>query len=259
MMADFTLSERIELLAEGELSSDQRYQLIDELDAQPARWREAAFALMEQRKVHSAVGAVIAEDRAGATQPRESVVASSPQLVRKRSIESLGRVIGLAAVFLAIFSFGLVAGRRHASSQTESSRASLSTENQLAKTLSHSSSNAPVLIPRVGSDLAVGSVQGAGNSNAQQAGSNEQGIVGYVHWRSRVGITRLPVFDGSASEQWLAANPPRIDERLARVLARSGWQVTPARRLVSMQFDSGDTFTIPIDDLTYQYVGQQVF
>lgn len=249
-MADFTLSERIELLAEGELSSDQRRQLIDDVDSEPTRWREVAFALMEQKRMHAAVRAVISEDRADAPK-RESAVASSPDRGRKTLIESLGRVIGLAAVFLAVFSFGLAAGRNQAWRQAGASTSSLPVTQDLTAAASGAASvsTTPVLAH-------VDAQRGIGN---EQAVNNQQGIVGYVHWQSRVGITRLPVFDGSASEQWLAANPPRIDERLARVLARSGWQVTPARRLVSMQFDSGDTFTIPIDDLTYQYVGQQVF
>ena len=228
-MAEFTLSERIELLVEGELSPEQHGKLITELDVDPARWREVAFAFMEQKKLKVSVQSVIRENHTALHQPKRVSPPKAPSADRSSTL-SLGRIIALAAVFLAVFSLGLATGRQRTST--------FANVPEPAPVAPADAGMTPVLAPRE---------------------HDPRGIVGYVHWESRVGIRRLPVFDGTASEQWLAENPPQIDARLARLLARSGWHVTPARRLVSMQFDSGDTFTIPIDDLTYQYVGQQVF
>ncbi|MEO1524785.1 MAG: hypothetical protein AAFX06_05080 [Planctomycetota bacterium] len=233
-MTDFTLSERIELLVEGELSPDQRRELVGELDSDPKRWREVAFAFMEQEKLRSAVRVAVAEDRTAARSTGRPVVTSEASSnVPGGATFAVGRVLGLAALFLFMFTFGLAAGR-----QTAAFPRIKTTEPAVAATGSEPVAMTPVIAAR---------------------GADDRGIVGYMHWESRAGVRRLPVFDGTASKQWLAENPPQIDSRLERLLARSGWQVRPARRLVSMQFDSGDTFTIPIDDLTYQYVGQQVF
>ena len=231
-MAEFTLGERIELLVEGELSQEQRKELVRELDLDATRWREVAFAFMEQRKICVAVRDVISRDRLASRQTnalrQQPQPAQKPKPPSNRAIASLLRITALAAVFLAVFSLGLASGRRNVSRVATTSTPGLT----------NSRDTTPIVAPRI---------------------RDPQGIVGYVHWESRVGVRLLPVFDGSASEQWLAENPPQIDERFERLLARSGWQVRPARRLVSMQFESGDTFTIPIDDLTYQYVGQKVF
>lgn len=85
-------------------------------------------------------------------------------------------------------------------------------------------------------------------------------IVGYVQWPSEIGMRLSPVFVGSEIDRdWLEANPPQVNQRVQRELSRAGWQAEPARRLVSVKLTGGASYTIPVDDVTLRYVGQQVF
>ncbi len=233
-MNEFDLGERIELLVEGELSATQRFELITELDGSPERWRVVALSFMEQQQLRKSLKATFAE-------PRERVQSSS--LVSEKDDRaghgkrfSVSRILTLASCFLVVFGIGITAGRT--SAPVEQRIANLENEN-VANELGSETADEDVIV-------------------SPAKATADLGIVGYVRWDTTSGIRLSPVFDGQPNAMWLEKNPPQVNETMQRAFSRAGWRVRPARRLVSMQLETGDRFTIPMDDLTYQYVGKQI-
>ena len=112
-------------------------------------------------------------------------------------------------------------------------------------------SNTPAARVAVGSQI-----------NGSQIGGNVIAgePVGYVEWVGRFGPVQSPVFPREAiDKKWLQMNPPKISPRLQASMAEAGWRVAPARKLVSLRLSDGAEFMIPMDDLTYSYVGKEVF
>ncbi|MEL6897468.1 MAG: hypothetical protein AAFP90_15295, partial [Planctomycetota bacterium] len=91
-------------------------------------------------------------------------------------------------------------------------------------------------------------------------GDIRDGVVGYVRWIGKDGMRLSPVFQGDPTEDWLNENPPRVDENMERMLSRVGWKMQPERKFVSLRLlESGDDFTIPMDDVSFRYIGQRLY
>lgn len=234
-MSDFDLTDRIELLVEGELSADERRRVLDQCENQPSHWKTLAIALLEQQKLREAV-------RLSHESPRIRMAPEPTYTTPKR--HRWTKLLGLAACVAIAFTFGLKAG------QGDSSDVSVADRTGAAEP----TPNTPMR------HIAGDSGMPDDADSTTPAPLNKEGIVGYVKWTGSGGDPRLsPVFVGEVDDQWLQEHPPQVDRQVQRMMSRAGWQVEPARRLVSVNLTSGDQFTIPMDDVQYRYIGRQVY
>ncbi len=225
------LLDQIELLVEGELSSRERGNLLLRLDTQPEQWRTLALAFVEHQGWQTTIRDVCRED----PQARSSD-AKNCALPTGRVNSKTWPVAALAGCLLLVFMAGFGAGGKWQSAWLASS-----------KRLDAQMTTA-VKDPQPPVDV------------SSSSRSQTEGVVGYVEWVTSYGRQLSPVFEGDVvDQQWLESNPPQVDEKLQRTFARAGWQVRPARQLVSLTMEEGRRFLIPIDDLTYRYVGRQVY
>lgn len=227
-MSGFDFSDRLELLVEGELSDEQRRDVLVECEQDPLRWKALAVAFLEQQKI-----------RDGMKLVHQDVAIHETMVEPTRSFRSVPwrSTIALAACVMIAFTVGFRSGQP-ASSDT---------------TVANNVSETDGLVVRAESFE-------QNNQSIEQIDPKDDGIVGYVQWQGNGGRVRLsPVFVGQVDDQWLKDHPPQIDRKVQQVMSRAGWQVEPARKFVSVNLTSGDQFTIPMDDVEYRYVGRQVY
>jgi hypothetical protein len=71
--------------------------------------------------------------------------------------------------------------------------------------------------------------------------------------------SELPVVSGPGlDEEWLRNQPPLLSEYERSVLQQRGWQVLEERQVITVKLDDGRRLAIPLDSLSYRYVGGRV-
>ena len=234
--------DEIELLVEDALSPARRRELIAHLEQEPAAWRTLALAFMEQQKIRRAMRMAGQDHRQMTTSLAKIDRATQHQT--PPSDQRWTSMMMLAATALLAFVVGM--GSAQILPTTVQSNPEVAGD-QPAQT-------SPQL-----SDVIPQPESGDESPPPQDQLDLPYRIVGYVKWQGDHRIHLSPVFFCFFDDAWLEANPPQVDEKLQRIFARAGWQVRPERRFVSVRLSGGENYTIPMDDMTFQYVGREVF
>lgn len=234
---DFQLHDQMELFAAGELSTQQRSELLRKLDQSPQSWRALALLLIEQREWEQQLGKDVFES-APKTETSSASNGALVQLADKPRPSHWAAWCSIAGgVLLLLGLWGL--------SRWDSDRGVLGIANQIGR-------------------------QEAGQSN--QALSSEtpsrsigketvrDGVAGVIEWKGEFGTQVAPVFhSGDHAMDWIQSNPPQVDPRVKKAYFRAGWELVADRKLVSVRLSEGDQYTIPVDDIEYRYVGKEIF
>ena len=228
------LIDQIELLVENELSAAERSLLLLRLDTQPEQWRNLALAFVEHQVLRTSIQEVCCS-----SDPTEPAANSSAELPsRPQTSSSKINWLAIAASFLLVFAAGMGVGNWD--------RVPAIALQQVDPAQSDST------------EPSSGSL--AEDRPAPAAGQNvSASVVGYVEWNGSFGKQLSPVFSGTEiDKEWLERNPPQVNEKLERSFARAGWRISPERRFVSLKLAEGKQFMIPMDDVSYRYVGREL-
>jgi hypothetical protein len=241
---------RFDRLVDGELSEEERRELLVGLDGEPGGWRRCALAFLEGQCWKQAVGQV-------ANLPPEQVgsLPDSPQVVglppRPRSPwpRRAGTVLAMAASFLA--ALWLVSWTRQAR---------------------FGQGNVPSGMMR-STDLANARPFGAGPEQFDGGRANESSPGNLVSspWRlvtlstpasgSAPGRSlRLPAIErDSLDDDWVRNLPPAIPDEVLQALVRTGHQVQQRRELVPVPLEDGRRLVVPVDQVEVHYTGNRAY
>lgn len=244
--------DQIELLVEGELTLEAKSQLLLRLDAQPEQWRNLALAYVEHQTLRDSIQRACHPKSTG-TEPNHRAPMADSRL-RLRWSSFLAAACSLTLAFLLGMGTGKTPWNFDWSGKYVPSGSGAATSGASPHTSDPKNTNLrqdPRISPMGPRVAATETVPGDGISNA---------VVGYVEWVGSFGRQLSPVFKGDQIDQeWLELHPPQINERLEKKFARAGWQVTPARKFISLTMAEGKRFLIPMDDVSYRYVGRKLF
>jgi hypothetical protein len=229
----------LDRLVDGELSSEDRRQLLKRLDLQPGGWRACALAFLEAQTWRAAAGSFVDAGSGFAAPPARYGARVKPA----PNHPSLRRLT-LAAAVLAAFGVGVILGnRRGDEGQPLAERPSIHREGAAAIGPMASEEDAPSPKPQ------------------PDAADQDMQIVGLVRFGDDAEAQRVvPIVAGPGlDEEWLRAQPQLLPDYARRQLERQGWQVKQGRQLVSVELQDGSQVTIPLDSVRYQFVGREVY
>ncbi|MEM1068862.1 MAG: hypothetical protein AAGI63_08210, partial [Planctomycetota bacterium] len=108
-MSGFDFSDRLELLVEGELSDEQRRDVLVECEQDPLRWKALAVAFLEQQKI-----------RDGMKLVHQDVAIHETMVEPTRSFRSVPwrSTIALAVCVMIAFTVGFRSGQPASSDTT---------------------------------------------------------------------------------------------------------------------------------------------
>jgi hypothetical protein len=234
---DQGILDAIELLVESELSDTDRNQLLAQFEAKPEYWRVLAIAFVEQQSIVRSVkaaSALVAQSEKKAVHGKSHAPSSS-----RTNWQQLAMT---AAALLLMFALGYsIANRAHFTDVVDERRLPTN-ESGLAQEVAQT--NEPT----------------KPENQRATAFPIAQNVAGYVQWDEETGTKLFPLFRGDkVDESWLASHPLVLDKRVVESLTQSGWAANPSRRFVSIKLLDGASYTIPVDDIQYRFVGRSVY
>jgi hypothetical protein len=256
MVNDFNFSaedrRRIDLLVDGELPSDQRRELLNRFEHEPAGWRHCALAFLEAQSWRGDFSALLKEPApeqpvAIVSQPSLSQTAASqpavlrPVVAPARGSSGSGWLVPLytlaAAVLVAV---GIGLGWRF-NPRTSGGGSSI---DQFAG--SHGASTFNVGRPPV-------------ESRRPQPWGNVNLVVDPRGNRADSQV-EVPVVEGQELDnRWLRDQPDAVPGDVVRALQQLGNQVHQQRRLVPYRLDDGRNVVVPVDQVDVQPVDMKSF
>jgi hypothetical protein len=79
---------------------------------------------------------------------------------------------------------------------------------------------------------------------------------------TRSAVTDAPEITGGSTGNAVAtdpaAAPPAVPEYLRRRMEREGYEVTGDRKLVPVALEDGRKVTVPVETVSYRYVGRRI-
>ena len=229
---------RFDRLVDGQLSEQQRHDLLAGLDDEQGGWRRCALAFLESQCWKQALGA-IARESLPAVEP-----ATAPRPPRSAWPGRLGTVLAMAASFmLAIWLGWWVQRERIGLHDVLTDKGGI---GELAQNIG--------LRPQL-----------------PQAESPPRGDAPRSPWRTVT--VSAPVQGGKSGpsfnlpaverdnidEQWLRDVPPAIPEKVRQALVRTGHEIQQRRELVSAPLKDGRRLVVPVDQVEVHYVGNEAY
>jgi hypothetical protein len=235
-MNDFNLTSAEDLswldkLVDGELSDQQRRELLLQLENHPDGWRRCALSFLEAQAWKRSLGAM-----ASVAPAKES----RPQPARARSWWSgpWGSVLAAAASFMIAFGLGL-AWRGHAM-QTE-----------LASSDSPAAPSTTTVPGRPTPEFGFASDKPQWGTMTVNLDRNNDGSTERVE---------LPIVGGPGiDERWLQNQPDPIPSPLRQMLERRGHQIRQQRQYVPFDLGDGRRVIVPVDEVDVRYEGNRQF
>lgn len=235
---------RFDLLADDELSEEDRRELLASLDDQPDGWRRCALAFLESQCWKKTFGEIRGEPRAAARPEAKPIPpASRPSSWTGR----FGTILAMAASFLAAMWLGSVA--QHA--WTGRSSVPAVGGSDIVKTI-----GVPTLP----------FVQPEQQTQADLAQNDEPTPYSLVRLSTPSdGRTPGKSFDLPAVErdkldnQWAQSVPPAMPDNVKEAFQRLGHQVDQERNLVPVPLGGGRQVVVPVDKVNVHYVGNKVY
>jgi len=235
---DQGILDAIELLVESELSEPDRHKLLSRLEAQPEYWRVMAVAFIEQQSI---LRSVRAGNMEGSQSTERPIQCTTPIFPRTR-LPWPRLAMTVAGLFL-MFALGYSLAIRYPNMEffTKSELPQSEIDNPLAKEIEDVETSPLKSFPVA------------------------RNVAGYVQWHEGTGNREmdtmlLPVFRGDTVDaSWLESHPLVVDEKLVESLNQSGWVAKPFRHFVLIKLLGGESYTIPVDDLQFRFVGRNVY
>ena len=224
---------RFDRLVDGQLSEQQRHDLLAGLDDEQGGWRRCALAFLESQCWKQALGAIVRES----VPSVEPVAATRPP--RSAWSGRLGTVLAMAASFMLAMWLGWwVQHDRVGLHGVLTDKGGI---GELAQNIGLRPEPASrVDAPR--SPWRTVTVSAPGRNG-------EPG----------------PTFNLSAverdniDEQWLRSVPPAIPEEVLQALNRTGHEIQQRRELVSAPLEDGRRLVVPVDRVEVHYVGNEAY
>ncbi len=240
------LQEQIDLLVEGELNPTQQQELFLRLDSTDQGWKSCAISFMESQAIRSVIrGAdlglmVQTGDAQVLEKPVKQTAIAEELIATKRPIAFFG-LVKKAAVLAALLGIAFFLG-----TQTKPDG-----QNAIAKNDAQKDTPLPAELEKVET------------APPEQIAPDESELVeliGHVTMDDSTGNKiRLPILSGPGTRgPWVKESTFDIPSAHREKLGRAGWKVERNRRTVSLNL-RGEELTIPIEQLSYEYVGNPIF
>ena len=231
---------RIDLLVDGELPSDQRRELLNRFEHEPAGWRHCALAFLEAQSWRGDLSALLKEPAPEQPAPAVSQPVVSRPLAPARSPAGSGWLVPfytLAAALLVAVGIGL--GWRF-NPRTPGGSSAI---DQFAGSHGGSTFN-------VGGRAPV-------ESRRPQSWGNVNLVVDPRGNRADSQV-QVPVVEGQELDnRWLREQPEAVPGDVVRALEQMGNRVHQQRRLVPFRLDDGRNVVVPVDQVDVQPVDGQ--
>lgn len=211
---------RFDRLVDGQLSEQQRHDLLAGLDDEPDGWRRCALAFLESQCWKQTFGAITQES----LPPAEPAVATPPS--RSAWPGRLGTVLAMAA------SFALAMWIGWSIQQTRDGKIARNVDRQPPLSTDFPSGDSSAKPWRIVNVFAPGRDGKPGPSISLPAIE-----------RDRI------------DKQWLQSIPPAIPQNVREALARTGHQIKQRRELVPVPLKDGRQLVMPVDQIDVHYVG----
>jgi hypothetical protein len=231
------LDERLfDLLVDGELSTAERRELFERLDARPEHWRRVALAFVEAQSWRSDLGAMAAPrcavDVAQEAVRTEPAVSAAPS-PRRRMPGWTQTVLTLAASVLCAFFLGLEVQKQWTGTP-EAARG--------------------IATPGAGSEQPMPSVaRGPATPDSTPEArlvSGPNDLVGSLTLDGATqGSVEVPVFQGADFERWVRDQPSAISAQMRRALEQRGHRVEVERQFVPLQLEDGRQVIVPVEQV----------
>ncbi len=212
---------RFDRLVDGELSEQERRQLLEGLDRQPGGWRRCALAFLEAQCWKQ----TFAADSRPSSLPK--IEAPAARLPRSRWTHRVGTALAMAASFLIVFWIGSFAER----TMLDRSAGPLA-QNEPPRAVGHAAPDA------------AGSKPWQMVTLASPSGSK----------------IRMPAAERNRLDpQWLDALPSAVPDDVLQAFNRTGHQVQQRRELVPIPLGDGRQMVVPVDQVDVHYTGNTTY
>ena len=269
MVNDFNFNAEdqrlIDLLVDGELPADERRQLLNRFEQEPAGWRQCALAFLEAQSWRGDLRALLKEAAPNSTLPEVS--RNDDELAQGLSGESFDRKL------VARKSTGGASGTQRAAHRGSGSGWLLPLYTLAAGLLVALGVGLgwrwnPHL-PTGGAAVDLAGSRGGSawtGSGRQPAAPRRSPSWGNVNLVVDPGNSRLdsqvqvPVVEGpGVNDRWLREQPSPVPSDVVRALEQMGNQVHQQRRLVPFRLDDGRQLVVPVDQVDVQPVDLRAF
>ncbi len=236
---DLKLHDAIDLLTEGEMEQDSRDALFARLDLDPIGWKRCALALLEQRALQRSMG----DPMSHGSLPQFSSIGASPGTWL---VPGWQRFAGLAAMVMILIAVAWVAGERTGSSRSYTSA------NRWNKPSAVQA--APPAVPT--DDELMRQVSFA----LESTGSLDAELVALVRVGDESNRKFYPIVRSNDLAQKMTALPDqKLSTEAVHTLHQSGWELNKHQQFISFKLPNGITKALPVDMLTYRFVGRETF
>jgi hypothetical protein len=222
-------------LVDGELSADERRQLLASLDDRPDGWRRCALAFLEAQSWGGAMRGIVREPAAAATVA-PSLKTPAP-MGRLRWASRVGALLATAAALLVAFGLG--------------------------RQMKGPDSDPPDFVAG-GPVVPIDPAPAAGNVGVEKALAHDPDAVTLVV-QDRTGApqrVRVPLVEGSRLGQEFADSPQWAAPGVRQQLAEQGFDLQAKRRYAPLYFEQQDKIVpmiVPVDDAVVTPVSRPVY
>ncbi len=221
-----------DLLVDGELSEDQRRELLTQLDDTPDGWRRCAMSFLEAQTWRQDLGA-LATDATGESPEPRSVAPRRP-----------GRVwtaLAMAASFLLALWLGMLL--------KDALRSGGPLPTQIAEVPLEPTEPAPA--PSVQSDSRPDSPTAPWQTVTLAVDDGPDG--------ERRTIELPAVERNNLADAGLESLPAAIPPEILKALRSTGHQVRQSRQLLPVPLQDGRRLVVPVDQFDVNYVGNRAY
>jgi hypothetical protein len=245
---------RFDRLVDGELSENERRELLAGLDSEPSGWRRCALAFLEAQCWKQAFGSIAKENESALTPEGDSPIFTARKSGQSPSDSHrsawpgrLGTVLAMAASFMAAVWIGSLFLSTQAGKSVSPSNIGPGNEiavnagRQLPPEPFRPENNLAAAQPRIETPSSPWQVVNVSlPSNGQTPGQS----------------INVPAQERNAiDEQWLRGLPPAIPDNVLQALARTGHEIKQRRELVPVPLKDGRRLAMPVDQVEVHYVG----
>ncbi len=228
--------EEIDWLVEGELSANQREELISRMDSDPSTWKRCAIAFMEQQALVRTLKSLDLDDRVPESVARFN---SNTELkLAKGSWKAWHWVLAgvLAGVmFLAGYSL----------------RQAPAVDTMADVELAPKANEVQPVDRQI--ELAL-------TQTVQRLNLGNGKVIALLATGQKEGAQFIPILESEVLIERLRSLPPfQVPQKLAKNLVNSGYQLQPNRQFLSVDNGDGTNEVIPLNVLDCQFVGKSIF
>jgi hypothetical protein len=226
---------RFDRLVDGELSEEERRELLAGLDDEPGGWRRCALAFLQAQCWRQSLGTFVFGEGIEQKRPVAAAApAALPQMRRSPWPSRLGTAAAMAASFLAALWLG-----------------SLSQQTQVAQSPDSGGNATPIASENKGIPPEIRPAADPWHMvNVSSLGRGSQ--PGFS--------MNVPAIErDNLDEQSLRSVPPAIPDNVAQALSRTGHKVQQRREFVPVSLEDGRQLIMPVDHVDIHYVGNRTY